>query len=50
MLHPYIHLSLPQEEAAKTNAFSGKDPAKGVFSIMHSYFETFGKYFCLPST
>ena len=21
-----------------------KDPAKGVFSIMHSYFETLGKY------
>ena len=32
MLHPY------------TTAFSGKDPAKGVFSIMHSYFETLGNY------
>ena len=35
---------LPQEQAAKLNAFSGKDPAKGVFSIMHSYFETQCKY------
>ena len=26
------------------NAFSGKDPAKGVFSIMHSYFESQCKY------
>ena len=24
--------------------FSGKDPAKGVFSIMHNYFKTLGKY------
>ena len=28
----------------KLNAISGMDPAKGVFSIMHSYFETLGKY------
>ena len=32
MLHPYI------------TPCSGKDPAKGVFSVMHSYFETLGKY------
>ena len=25
----------------KLNGFSGKDPAKGVFSIMHSYLESF---------
>ena len=45
--------SLPiSEQAAKTKMLSsGKDPTKGVFSIiMHSYFETFDKYFCLPST
>ena len=28
--------SLPQEQAAITNAFSVKDPAKGVFNIMHT--------------
>ena len=32
MLHPYI------------TPCSGKDPGKGEFSIMHSYFETLGKY------
>ena len=37
----YIPTSLLEEQAAK---LSGKDPAKGVFSIMHSYFETLGKY------
>ena len=38
--------SLPQEQVAKTKILSsGMDPAKGgVFSIMQSYFETFGKY------
>ena len=29
----YIPTSLPQEQAAKLN---GKDPAKGVFNIMHT--------------
>ena len=34
---------LPQEQQApKSNAFSGKDLANGVFSILHSYFETLG--------
>ena len=28
----------------KLKCFQCKDPAKGVFSIMHSYFETLGKY------
>ena len=37
-----LHTSLPKKQAAKT--FSGKDPAKDVFSIMHSYFKTFGNY------
>ena len=37
--------SLPQEQAAKTNAFSGENLAKGVFSIMHSYLETQYKCF-----
>ena len=39
--------SLTQEQAAKTKMVSVvKDPANGVFSIVHSYFETFG--YCLP--
>ena len=38
MLHPYITASRTR------NAFSGKDPAKGVVNIMHCYFETLGKY------
>ena len=28
----------------KLKRFQWKDPAKGAFSIMHSYFETLGKY------
>ena len=32
----YIPTSLPQEQAAKTKILNGKDPAKRVFSIMHS--------------
>ena len=31
----------------KLNAFSSKDPAIGLFSIMHSSFETLGKYLLL---
>ena len=31
----YIPTSLPQEQAA-LNAFSGKDPAKRVFDLMHT--------------
>ena len=49
MLDPYLH-QLPQEQAAKTRSFSGKDPAKGVFSIMHSYFEALGKYLLTGTT
>ena len=41
MLHPYLHRCLKNKQL-KLNAFGGKDPTKGVFSIMHSYFETFG--------
>ena len=33
MLHP---TSLPQVQAAKPKYFSGKDPAKGAFNIMHT--------------
>ena len=33
-----LPISMPQLQ------LSGKDPAKGVFSIMHSYFETQCKY------
>ena len=34
-----------EQQAAKTKMLSVvTDPAKGVFSIMHSYFETLGKY------
>ena len=39
MLNPYITAS-----RTSSSNFSGKVPAKGVFSIMHSYFETLGKY------
>ena len=35
--------SMPQEQAAKTKMVLVV-MAKGVFSIMHSYFETFGKF------
>ena len=35
---------IPTTSSYNLNAFSGEDPANGVFSIMHSYFETFGKY------
>ena len=38
---PTYIMSLLQEQAAKIkNAFSGKDPARELFSIIHSYFET----------
>ena len=48
---PTYIMSLPQEQAAKIkNAFSGKDPARELFSIIHSYFETQCKYYCLLST
>ena len=39
-----LHHCLKYNKHLKLKAFSGKDP-KGVFStIMHSYFETLGKY------
>ena len=39
----YLHHCLKNKQL-KLNAFSVKDQAKGLLSIVHSYFETLGKY------